>query len=205
MNIEFIYFDVGGVLILDFSGTKKWMEMTTAFGITDQNREEFDALFNNLEKEVCIGRDVESLVPVFKEKFNIKTLNNYSFLADFVNRFEYNASIHSLIKKVKQKYKIGLLTNMYPGMLNAIKAKSLLPEVEYDAVIDSAIEKCQKPEDKIFKIAEDKAKVSPNKILFVENSIKHIEAAKKRGWQTFLYDSKNPEESTKQLSELLII
>jgi hypothetical protein len=43
---KFVYFDVGGVLIKDFSKTNKWEELKKAKNITDPG---FDAWFDELE------------------------------------------------------------------------------------------------------------------------------------------------------------
>jgi len=40
-NIKFIYFDVGGVAILDFSKTNKWKEITKALEI-NKTRDKLD-------------------------------------------------------------------------------------------------------------------------------------------------------------------
>jgi HAD superfamily hydrolase (TIGR01509 family) len=61
----------------------------------------------------------------------------------------------------------------------------------------------QKPDPKIFHLAEQKAGVSGKGILFVENSWQHIEAASLFGWQTFHYESANPQSSSHQLALLL--
>lgn len=66
--IKFIYFDVGGVVIRDFSGTNKWEELKTGMGIKPEQAEAFNEIFDKYEPEVCVGRDVETLVPMLKEK-----------------------------------------------------------------------------------------------------------------------------------------
>ena len=40
-KISFVYFDVGGVILLDYSGTNKWVEMQRGLGINP----ELDAKF----------------------------------------------------------------------------------------------------------------------------------------------------------------
>lgn len=84
-------------------------------------------------------------------------------------------------------------------MLNAIKKRGLLPKVKWDAIVDSSVEKVRKPSKEIFKLAEKKAGVKGKEILFIDNGAKHVEAAKRFGWQTFLYDPKNPNNSSYRL------
>jgi FMN phosphatase YigB (HAD superfamily) len=201
--IRFVYFDVGGVVIRDFSGTSKWQEMKKDLGITSKQGKDFDQFFEKYEKEVCVGRDVETLVPMMEEKFGLKFSNGYSFLRDFVDRYERNEPIWPIVKKAKVEYKIGLLTNMYPGMLGSIKKRGLMPKVEWDAEIDSSLAGFKKPDERICRLAQKKAGVEGEEILFVENSKRHLKVPRKLGWQTFWYDSSKIEVSNLRLAKRL--
>ncbi len=202
--IKFVYFDVGGVVIRDFSGTNKWEELKSGMGIKSDQVKDFNEIFDKYEPDVCVGRDVETLVPMFREKLGLKLPENYSFLLDFVNRFEKNESIWPILKKLKENRRMGLLTNMYPNMLDAIYKAGLMPEIEWDLIIDSSIEKVRKPQVEIFQLSQDRSGFKGEEILFVENGAKHVEAAKKFGWQTFLYDPTNVAQSNHDLEKLLI-
>lgn len=200
---RFVYFDVGGVVVLDFSGTNKWTQLKRELGISQDKDNEFEDFWNKYEAEVNVGRDVETLVPLIKQRFDSKFPDKYSFLIEgFVKRFEVNKSIWPVIDKIHKKCKIGLLTNMYPHMLNALKRSGLLPNISWDVIIDSSIVGIQKPDPRFFELAEKKAGVKGKEIFFVENTPSHSRAAKDFGWQTFLYDSAHPKESSIKLSTL---
>lgn len=198
--IKFVYFDVGGVVILDFSGTNKWNQIKVGLKIPKEQDKVFDNFFAYYEAN-CTDWDIESLIPTIKTRFGGTIPNDYSMLIDFVNHFEKNPSLWPVIKKIKEKCQIGLLTNMYPHMFQTIKDHNLLPPIDWDVIIDSSIVKSLKPNRKIFEIAEEEAKVNKSEILFVDNSTKNIQAAKDFGWQTFLYDPTNPVESSKKLAD----
>ncbi|QQS38765.1 HAD-IA family hydrolase [Candidatus Woesebacteria bacterium] len=202
--IKFVYFDVGGVVIRDFSGTNKWEELKTEMGIKPEQAEEFNEIFDKYEPEVCVGRDVETLVPILRKKLGLELPTNYSFLQDFVSRFEKNESIWSVIEKVKEKYKVGLLTNMYPNMLDEIYKAGLVPDVTWDVVIDSSIEKVRKPQTEIFQLAQERSGFKGEEILFIDNGAKHVDAAKAFGWQGFVYDPNNIEKSNKNLEAIFL-
>lgn len=201
--VKFVYFDVGGVVIKDFSGTNKWHELKRDIGILPGQEKDFDEVFDTYEPEVCVGRDVETLLPLLHERLGLHLPEDYSFLADFVNRFERNESIWPIIENTRSKYRIGLLTNMYPSMLDRIKQKGLLPEVAWDVIIDSSIEKVRKPQTEIFQLAQERAGFVGAEILFVENSTMHVEAAKAFGWQAMLYDPTDIAGSNRRLQETL--
>lgn len=198
--ISFTYFDLGGVVMSDLTANNKWVQMKRDMGVTSKDDPEFEIFFTEYENEVCIGRDVETLIPLMKKKFYLDFPNNYSLLEDFVRRFEANRSIWPVIDEVQKHCKAGLLTNMYPRMFDEIKKSGILPEVSWDIIIDSSIVGLMKPDPKIFELAEEKAGVVGKEILFVENSLRHVNAAQEFGWQTFLYDPKNPERSSLELS-----
>jgi FMN phosphatase YigB (HAD superfamily) len=200
--VSFVYFDVGGVVVLDFSGTDKWDQLKKEIGISKSKDAKFESFWDRYEPKVNAGQDVETLLPLIKIKFGSKLPEDYSLLIDgFVKRFEANRSIWPVIEKIHKKCKIGLLTNMYPHMLEAIKNRKLLPKIKWDIIIDSSVEGITKPDSKIFKIAEKRSGFKENNILFVDNSQKNIEAAMVHGWQVFLYDSAHPKEESRRLLE----
>jgi len=202
--IKFAYFDVGGVVIRDFSDTNKWSELRAGLGLKDEQDKEFRSFFKLHEPEVCVGKDLEALVPLLANKFGIKFPQGYSLLMDFVKRFERNESIWPLIEKAKAKYKVGLLTNMYPGMLTAIKDAKLFPEINWDVVVDSCIEKMAKPNAEIYELAQRKTGFKAEEILFIDNGEKNLIIPRKLGWKTFLYDTKNVAAANALLSELFL-
>lgn len=202
-EIKFVYFDVGGVTLLDFSGTNKWLQMKRDLGITKELDSIFDRVWKKHRSRICIDCDVDTIISEFIETTGVNIPEKYSMLDDFVNRFDINYSIHPVINEAKDKYRVGLLTNMFPRMFEGVVKRNLIPDIEWNAIVDSSKVGFQKPDEGIFEIAEKQSGVNSKEIFFVDNGIKHVEAAMKRGWQTMLYDPQKTEESSKELSERL--
>lgn len=202
-SIKFVYFDVGGVLVLDYSGTNKWTEMKRDLGITVEKDAMFEEIWNKYKSRVSIDYDVDKIIPELQEMLDISVPDDYSMLHDFVTRFTTNPSIWPVVFSIKKKYKVGLLTNMYPRMLSSIMDQKLLDEYLWDVIVDSSVVGFQKPDEAIFKLAESMAHLSPAELFFVDNSQKNIDAANRRGWKTMFYDSKNPEKSNEELEKML--
>lgn len=202
--IKFIYFDVGGVVISDFSGTDEWSHLKTELGVTPENDAEFMQAWYQYEHEVLVGRDLETLLPIFREKFKLNIPEDYSLLNGFVSRFKANKSIWTIVEKAKKKNRIGLLTNMYPTMLAAIEQKGILPQVEWDVVVDSSIEMLEKPDTRLFGLSEKMANTFGEEILFIDNTIGHINEAKVYGWQVYHYDAANHQLSCQKLERFLL-
>lgn len=203
MNTKIVFFDIGGVLILDYSGTNKWTEMKRDLGITENLDEIFENIWDKNNSRICIDCDVDSFVPEIENQTGIKLPNNYSMLDDFVNRFEKNKLIWQVANKAKEKYKVGLLTNMYPRMLSKIIQRGLLPEIDWDVIIDSSVVGYKKPQNEIYEIAERESGFSSDEIFFVDNQQRHLDSASKRGWTTTVYDPQNIIESSLELAGLL--
>lgn len=201
--ISFIYFDVGGVAMLDFSGTNKWEVLKTEMGVNGENGEAWENVWNKFKNEVSVNRDVDTLVPMFREAgFDLP--KDYSMLDSFINLFEKNPSMWPVIERVISRQRLGLLTNMYPRLLNELFSRELIPSKEsWEIIIDSSEVGLQKPDRRIYELAQQRAGVKGEEILFVENSPENLQAAKDFGWQTFAYDSSAPKESSKNLLELL--
>ena len=200
-KIKFVYFDVGGVLLLDFTNTNKWNDLKKDLGVTSKNEELFNSIWQKHRNRICIDCDADSIIPEFKEKAGVIFPNGYSLLKDFIDRFEKNTSIHPVLDFMKRECKVGMLTNQYPRMLEEIIKRELIPNIKWDVIVDSSAIGYQKPDEKIFGIAEQEAKVKPEEILFVDNLSRNTEVAKQRGWQVFLYDDKNPEQASKELKK----
>lgn len=123
-----------------------------------------------------------------KENINKNTPKPFSF-SDFISKFEKNEHIQPVIKEIKKDCRIGLLTNMYPKTISAIMKRGIIPKEEWDVVVDSSIENCQKPNLEIFQQAEEKASAKKEEILFIDDKLKNIRTAEEFGWNTFFYDN----------------
>ena len=198
--IKFVYFDLGGVVINDFSKNNKWEVMKKVMGVKPSFEKEFDEFYDKYEHEdVCLTRPVDTLIPILEEKFNMKFPKEFSMNQYFIDHFDRNSFIEPVIKEINIKSKIGILSNQYVDMFEGIQKKNILPKVKWDVVVDSTKVLLQKPDPKIFEYATNKAGVLKQEILFVDNSQKNIDAGIKFGWQTFFYNSANHKKSSEEL------
>lgn len=197
--ISFVYFDVGGVVAKDFSNSTKWQDLQAELGIDPQSSDAFSKLFRDRERDICTSLPIEKLLPTLEREFGAKIPDDYPLLESFLKRFERNDSIWPVAKKVKEYAKVGLLTNMYVGMLDGLMEREVIPDVKWDVIIDSSICERIKPDKEIFDLAEKRAGVKGNEILFVDNNKSIVAAAAEYGLQTYWYDSGDYEGSSKKL------
>ncbi|MDB5186252.1 MAG: hypothetical protein JWL85_775, partial [Candidatus Saccharibacteria bacterium] len=69
--------------------------------------------------------------------------------------------------------------------------------------VDSSIEMLKKPDAELFELAEKMANASGEEVLFIDNTIGHINEAKAYGWQVYYYDAANHQESCEKLEKFL--
>jgi epoxide hydrolase-like predicted phosphatase len=122
------------------------------------------------------------------------------YYMDVVERVEQT---NELLAWVVTHYKVGLLTNIMPGVLDLLRESKLVPDVRYDAVVDSSVVGAVKPEPKIYEVAEQLAQVKPEEILFVDDSRVNLTAADKLGWHVMWFDASHAKESVERVKTAL--
>jgi FMN phosphatase YigB (HAD superfamily) len=111
--------------------------------------------------------------------------------------------MQELLGWASQHYKVGLLTNIMPGLLSSMRRNKQLPDIEYDTVIDSSAVAAIKPESKIYEIAQTEAATPPQEILLIDDSRVNLMAAERMGWHVLWFDDSRPEESVERVREAL--
>lgn len=111
-----------------------------------------------------------------------------------------NDGLVEIIKKLKQDYKIALLSN-YPPYLREKLDKQNLTEL-FDEIIISGEVGYQKPQPEIFMLLCDKFKISPNQLVFIDDSKKSLEGAETIGYTPILY--KNNDQLEEDLRGILV-
>lgn len=202
-KISFIYFDVGGVVIKDFSASKKWEEMLLDLGIKQADFDKFNGIYDRHARQINTHLKIDSLLPMLSKEFGIKFPKDYSWLDDFIKRFEVNSGIAPIIEQLSTTHKLGLLTNMWPGMLDKIFTAGLMPIANWQIIVDSTIIGMQKPDREIYEYAQRETGVPVSEIMFIDNSPQHLVEPAKLGWQTYFYDSKDYEKSSRDLAQFL--
>lgn len=206
MDVDFIYFDVGGVVMLDFSKTDKWNDTMRDLGVKEEDLLKTDRRIDMEELKYFCGKEsAEAFVEILKKEFHLNIASDYSIINDLVSRFEPNPSLTLIIKELKTKYKIGLLTNTYPKLHDAVVARGLLSDIDWDVVVDSTKVGFYKPQTEIYDIALERAHVLPGRVLFIDNTEVNVSKAKELGWNTILYDPANIKASNEAIKNFFDI
>ena len=139
---------------------------------------------------------------------NLKSTFNYrgpdvDFIKFWTDFLEPIPETHKLLADVSKLVPIGLLTNLFPGMVKVILKRGDIPDAPYRTSVVSCQVKVAKPDLGIFIIAEDRIAISPDRILFVDDNAENIAVAKKRHWRTVHFNPDAPADSVNEARKIL--
>lgn len=195
-GVKFVYFDINGCLIYFFH--KAFMRIAQDTGVSVDVIESTYWLYND---EACSGKiSMDDFNKLFAKKIGIPSIKWEAYYLDAV---EPIIGMSELVHWTAEHYRVGLLTNIMPGMVNALRACGLLPDVAYDAIIDSSEVGAVKPENKIYEIAAERAGVKPEEILFIDDTRENLTAADRLGWHVLWCDDYHPDETIARIRQSL--
>lgn len=196
---RFIYFDVGNTLV-DCSNYFK--TATTKFSLkADDLKKVFNENLDPITKGFLTPQQFwEKCI----ERYNIQNAHSYNFLESWVSDYEPITEMHEVIIKLKSKYHIGLLSNIYKGMLPLLLEKGLIPKIDYDHIIFSCDVGMMKPNSDMYAFAQNKTTIDPKNILLIDDRQDFLDGAKRAQWNTFLFNDKERTNSVKELEEYLL-
>lgn len=195
-GVKFVYFDVNGCLVEFFH--QAFDSIARVSGVASDT---IETTFWHYNDAVCRGEmSVAEFNSVLGKQFSVPEFDWQSYYIDSINPIP---QMHELLIWAEKHYHVGLLSNIMPGFINVMQSSGLLPRLNYSAIIDSSEVKAIKPEAKIYDIAQSKAGVEPQEILFVDDSRTNLMAAEKMGWRVLWFDDFRPEESSKRVREAL--
>lgn len=195
-GVRFIYFDVNGCLVQFYH--QAFSRLAEATG---SQADVVETAFWHYNDAVCRGSmSLHDFNHALAERLGIKELNWQTFYLDAV---EPVAEMHELLKWASERYQIGLCTNIMPGFLQVMRERGLIPNLPYDAIVDSSEIGVIKPEPKMYEIATERAGVAPSEILLVDDARANLMGAEKAGWLTLWFDAYHAEESTAKVKTAL--
>lgn len=117
-----------------------------------------------------------------------------------------NTAMLALCKKLKPRYKLGIITDNNKERFDLLKEEMSLSHV-FDYLILSADVGAMKDSDVIFQKALELAQCKPEECIFIDNDANNLTIPKKLGIKTIFYDHEknNVEALTKELEKLGVI
>ncbi len=195
-GIRFVYFDINGCLIRFYQ--RAFVRLAEVSG---QSPDTIESAFWHYNDQVCRGEmSLVDFNTALAQRLHMESLDWITYYLDAV---EPMPEMAELVSWVSRLYGFGLLTNVMPGVVDALRNRGLIPDLAYDAIIDSSVVHTIKPEPRIYEIAGQKTGCAPNEILLVDDSRANLMAADKFGWHVLWFDDYRSGESAAKIREAL--
>ena len=195
-GIKFVYFDVNGCLVHFYQRAFTCLARET--GISSDTIETYFWHYNDA---VCCGDiTMEEFNKEFAKCLKVSSIDWKDY---YVGAVEAVPGMDVLVRWAAENYRIGLLTNIMPGFLDALMGRGIIPDVKYDVIIDSSEVKAIKPDAKIFEIATQRSGVKPSEILLIDDSRPNLMTADKAGWHVLWCDDYHPEDTADRVRQAL--
>mgnify|MGYP001580290548 CR=1 FL=1 len=171
-DIDAILFDMMGVLLFqkkDYVPDKLVDEIDTLVGrVTDDNAFKRETL----------------------KKFRLSEDRLSNVLTKIVNKYEPFQKLWDLLPELRKNYKLAIINNGTALTLSQFDNK-LNFDNYFDLFISSAKEGIKKPDGEFFLTTAKRLGVASERCLFMDDSEKNIEGAKRIGMQTILWPNKD--------------
>jgi len=185
---RFFYFDLGNVLLF-FDHQLGCRQMAAAAGIDDPAAV-WDCIFaSGLQLEYEAGKlSSREFFDIFCERTGKKP--DFDALALAAGAiFEINSSAKAVLSQLAAAgHRLGLLsnTNEIHWRYFSDGRYALIPEAFEVAILSFEVQSL-KPEEKIFRIAAERAGLPPEEIFYVDDTAGHVAAAKALGFDAVQY------------------
>lgn len=194
-GVRFVYFDMNGCLIR--AASSAFARLAEESGASQDTVE---TIFWRYNDAVCRGeKTVDELNTALAERLGIM-VDWYKY---YLEAQEAMPGMHELVTWVAENYRVGILTNTMPGLVEVLTERGLIPPVAYDVIIDSSEVRTIKPEDEIYHIAAERTGLTPHEILLIDDDRPNLAAAGYLGWHTMKFHSYQPEEAIAAISTTL--
>lgn len=194
-GVRFVYFDMNGCLVRSAS---------SAFGRLSEesgaSQDTIETVFWQFNEDVCRGvRSIDELNTALAERLGIMVdWNRY-----YLEAVEATPGMAEFLQWISANYRVGILTNTMPNLVQPLLDAGTLPPIDYDVIVDSSVVHSLKPEARIYEIAAEQAGVAPHEILLVDDDRPNLAAASKQGWHTMKFHAFQPEESIAAIRDAL--
>lgn len=196
-----ILFDFDGVLTIDKYGSDSILRY-----LAENTEVPFDKLkweYYHVNKGLLYGEYTHADIWVDFCK-SVGSEIDFGILVNSFIHTPLDEKMFSIVRGLKKKYLIGMITDNKVDRINTILAHHKLTEL-FDVVTISAECKCGKNQRKIFDITLEALGVAPEDSVFIDNSAKNLVVPQELGMHTILFDDekRDIEGFRNELAELI--
>ena len=195
-GISFVYFDINGCLVGFFhrAFTKIAVDLDLPLDLVETTCWHYN-------DAVCRGDiTIEQYNSALAKAFGVE---HFDWAPYYLSAVDPIPEARELAAWASEHYKIGLLSNIMPHLIEEMLKQDIIPDLKYDVIIDSCSAGAIKPEQAIFEIATKQAGVPAEQILLIDDSRANLMAAERMGWRVSWFDDFRPKESSDRVRQAL--
>jgi FMN phosphatase YigB (HAD superfamily) len=190
-GVSFVYFDVNGCLVHLYH--QAFDKLAADTGTRPEAAESAYWHYNN---QACRGDiSMSDFNENLAARLGVAQVHWQDYYLEHVKPIK---EMQELLIWAAERYRVGLLTNTMPGLLTSMKRSGILPDINYDVVIDSSEVGSLKPEAKIYEIAQSKTGLKNEEIVFIDNDRVNLMAAERFNWHVLSFDDVRPQEAVER-------
>lgn len=196
--IKAVIFDLGGVIVGHEPMTK---EIARILEVKDA--QEFWHELNLINPKLCSGKMSsdsfwKKVIKKYSPKASLKEINK-PWHYEYDKHTTLDEEVVELIKSLKKKYKLGLISNTIPEHTRFNRERGFFQY--FDSIILSHEVGMSKDNIKIFHIALEELKVKAEESVFIDDTLEWVKKAKSIGMKGIHF--KNAKQLEKELKLLL--
>jgi epoxide hydrolase-like predicted phosphatase len=198
MKIKAIFFDYGGVIQrTEYQSPRQHLAQKFGMEYDDIDKIVFES---PTARQATVGEiKVEQHWQAIAKRFKLGKDEIANFESEFFAGDVIDHELVNLIRSLRPKYKVGLISNAWSDMREYLIRKKL--DDAFDTLTISAEIKSAKPEAKIYLHALEQAEVKASEAVFVDDVTANIEACQKLGMHGILF--RDAEEAIHQIKKML--
>lgn len=195
-GVRFVYFDINGVMVRFFQRA-----FTAISADTGVSADSVEAIFWHYNDAVCRGdMTLAEFNEALAQRLGVTDIKWENYYLDNLDPIR---EMHECAKWASQYFKIGLLSNIMPGLITEMIKTGLLPNLPYSAIVDSSQTGAIKPEPAIYEKATQMAGVPAEAILLIDDGRTNLMAAERLGWHVIWFDAYRSDESELRVKSAL--
>lgn len=198
MSIRAVFFDLGGVIVrTEYQAPRQQLAERLGMEYDDLDRLVFNSDSGIQASIGAITSDQhwEAVLKRLKRPSDeVAAIRDAFFAGDIVDR-----TILEFLRSLRGTHQTGLISNAWSDLRDYITREKMIDA--FDHIIISAEVGVAKPDPKIFQVALEKARVSPNEAVFVDDFYVNIEGCEKVGMKGIHF--KDAQSALAQLKLLL--
>ncbi|PID32066.1 hypothetical protein CR970_02410 [Candidatus Saccharibacteria bacterium] len=195
-GVRFVYFDINGCLVRFFHRA-----FTMLAEDTSTSSDIVESTFWHYNDAVCRGDiSLDDFNMLLAERLGVSSVDWTRY---YLEAAEPMPGMTDIVAWAAEHYQIGLMSNIMPGLIDAMRDAGTIPDVAYNQIIDSSVVHAIKPDDEMYDVAARRSGMQSQEILLVDDSRQNLMAAEHIGWHVLWFDDYRPDETIQRIRDAL--